>query len=439
MTPELEPGWGAEVWLWGTKVAAVTQSTPDSVAYFEYDPKFLESGIQLSPLMMPLRAGVFSFPELSRASFHGLPGLLADSLPDKFGNALIDVWLAQQGRTPQQFSSIDRLCYVGTRGMGALEFKPHLLAHANRNDKVQVESIVELASQILAEKETVLTHLHDPEETKALQQILRIGTSAGGARAKALIAWNPMTNEIRTGQGNIPDGFEAWLLKLDGVSANRDKELADPMGFGRIEYAYSNMAKDAGIEMTACHLLEEGPRAHFMTKRFDRTDDGDRLHLQSLAGMAHFDFNMAGANSYEQALQITATLSNDQRQSEQLVRRMLFNVIARNQDDHVKNIAFLMNRRGQWRLSPAYDLTYSYNPNGAWTSRHQMSINGKRDHFAIEDFYRCAQTVGVNKAKVRSLMKDVLDAVTKWPEFAQDVGVSEALIYQISTQHRLHW
>lgn len=439
MTEVPTPGWGAEVWLWGTRVAAVTQSAPDRAARFEYDPAFLQSGIQLAPLMMPLRAGVFEFPELSRASFHGLPGLLADSLPDKFGNALIDVWLAGQGRTPEQFSSIDRLCYVGTRGMGALEFRPTLLPNANRNDRVQVDRIVELASQVLAERDSLVTQLHDHEETKALQQILRIGTSAGGARAKALIAWNPRTGEVRTGQGNIPEGFEAWLLKLDGVSANRDKELDDPQGYGRIEFTYSQMAMAAGIRMMECRLLEEGPRSHFMTKRFDRTDGGDRLHMQTLAGMAHFDFNMAGANSYEQALQITAVLTGDQAQSEELVRRMLFNAVARNQDDHVKNIAFLMNRRGEWQLAPAYDLTYSYNPNGAWTARHQMSINGKRDAFTVTDFQQCAQTVGVNRATVRRILKEVVTAVETWPALAARNGVGEGLIYAISAQHRLQW
>lgn len=414
----------AEVRLWGNRIAVVSIDRADGVARFEYEKAFLHSGIELSPITMPLAEWVYRFPELAEASFHGLPGLLADSVPDKFGNALIDTWLATQGRNRESFNAIERLCYIGRRGMGALEFSPVKGPRPRKSEALHVGELVELASDILQHRGKLETHFRPGESSDALKEILRVGTSAGGARAKAVIAWHPETGEVRSGQVTAPEGFGYWLLKFDGVSGNRDKEAADPQGYGRIEYAYSLMAKAAGIEMTYCRLLEENGRAHFMTRRFDRLPDGGKLHMQTLGGIAHFDYNMAGAYSYEQALQVMRRLGLGMDACLQQVRRMVFNIIARNQGDHVKNIAFLMDKRGQWRLSPAYDLIYSYNPDGAWTSRHQMTVHGKRDHFTRADIEACAESAGIPKRWVEGIIQEVDDTVRRWPDFAEQAGVS---------------
>jgi serine/threonine-protein kinase HipA len=291
----------AEVRLWGRMIGAVSLEDGAQVAAFQYAPEFANSGIEVSPLMMPLSTRVHSFPALPRISFHGLPGLLADSLPDRFGSTLIDAWLATQGRTPASFNVIERLCYVGARGMGALEFAPALGSRRERSTTLQVDALVQLASRVLANRALLNVSFATRHRHDGLEDILRVGTSAGGARAKAIIAWNPDTNEVRSGQVKAPEGFGYWLLKFDGVSGNQDKELEDPKGYTVIEYAYSLMARDAGLKMTDSRLLEEGGRRHFMTRRFDRTDDGGKLHMQSLAALAHLDFNAAGGHSYEQA------------------------------------------------------------------------------------------------------------------------------------------
>jgi len=358
----------AEVRLWGSRIGAVFLEDGSDVAVFEYDPTFARSGIQVSPLMMPLGSERQMFPALNPDTFHGLPGLLADSLPDRFGNALIDAWLAGQGRRPESFNAVERLSYIGTRGMGALEFAPARGPLRSPVEEIHIGRLVELASEVLTRREELVTSLSHGQDQDAMREILSVGTSAGGARAKAVIAWNPRTDELRSGQIDAAPGFEHWLLKFDGVESNRDKDrLADPQGYGAIEYAYSNMVKDAGIAMTDCHLLEENGRRHFMTKRFDRDERGGRRHMQSLCGLAHFDFNQAGAYSYEQAFLAMRDLGLPHDATEQLFRRMAFNVIARNQDDHVKNIAFLMDRRGRWSLSPVFDVTYAYSSYGDWT------------------------------------------------------------------------
>ena len=291
----------AEVKLWGRTIGAVALEDGSETATFEYDRAFIGSGIEVAPLTMPLSDRLYSFPALPRITFHGLPGLLADSLPDKFGNALINAWLARQGRTPESFNAVERLSYIGSRGMGALEFVPALGPVARRSSRIEVEKLVELASDILTRRNNLQLSLDDDN---ALKDILRVGTSAGGARAKAVIAWNPQTNEVRSGQVKAGKGFEYWLMKFDGVSGNRDKELEDPKGYGAIEYAYYRMAIDAGIEMSPCRLFEENGRRHFMTRRFDRLEGGEKLHMQSLCGLAHYDFNQAGAYAYEQVLQV---------------------------------------------------------------------------------------------------------------------------------------
>jgi serine/threonine-protein kinase HipA len=429
----------AEVQLWGRTIGAVSLQAGATTAAFEYVPDFIGSGIELSPLRMPLQPRIYTFPELAQQTFHGLPGLLADSLPDRFGNALIDQWLALQGRAPESFNVVERLCYIGARGMGALEFKPAHGPRARKASKLDVAALVELASDILSHRQGLRASLERPARQKAMQDILRIGTSAGGARAKALIAWNPHTNEVRSGQVPVDPGFSHWLLKFDGVAGNKDKELLDPQGFGAIEYAYALMAQAAGITMTECRLLEENGRRHFMTRRFDRLDDGGKLHMQSLGALAHFDYNLPGAYSYEQALLVIRQLGLPMAAIEQQFRRMLFNVVARNQDDHVKNIAFLMNREGRWSLSPAFDVSYSYNPSGDWTAQHQMTLNGKRDHFTLEDFRACAAVAGLKRGRDKLMLEEIIAVVSEWSGFAQDAGVDDDQAARISGAHRLHF
>jgi serine/threonine-protein kinase HipA len=414
----------AEVRLWGRTIGAVSIGDNDKIAAFEYDAPFVSSGIEVSPIVMPLTDRVYSFPALSTPTFHGLPGLLADSLPDRFGNALIDAWLATQGRTADSFNAVERLCYTGTRGMGALEFAPAIGPRARKTSRVQIDQLVSLASDVLSNRENLHASFSDSHKAKSLTDILRVGTSAGGARAKAVIAWNPTTNEVRSGQVPADLGFEYWLLKFDGVSGNKDKELEDPDGYGAIEFAYSLMAKDCGIQMNESRLFEENGRRHFMTRRFDRTENGKKLHMQSLGSLAHFDFNLAGAHSYEQALFVMRRLGLPMSAIEELFRRMVFNIVGRNQDDHVKNIAFLMDKTGNWSLAPAFDMTYSFNPDGAWTNAHQMTLNGKRDGFTMDDFIACAKSALMKRGRANTIIADVIATVSNWRSYAERAGVA---------------
>lgn len=406
-------------------------------AAFQYMPAFVDSGIQVSPVVMPLRPEIYEFPALSRQTFHGLPGLVADSLPDRFGNALIDAWLATQGRSPESFSAIERLCYTGTRGMGALEYVPAIGPRPRRATAIDVDALVTLASDILTHRQNLAGRFSDESAGEALADILKVGTSAGGARAKAVIAWNRDTNEVRSGQLQAGPGFTYWLLKFDGVTGNKDKELDDPQGYGAIEYAYALMAEAAGIAMTECRLLEEHGRRHFMTRRFDRLDDGGKLHMQSLGGLAHFDFNEAGAYAYEQAFLIIRQLGLPMAAVEEQFRRMLFNVVARNQDDHVKNIAFLMDKSGEWTLAPAFDVTYSYNPSGRWTGTHQMTVNGKRDGFVTADIVAAGRHAGLKQGRAAALLEEVTAAVKRWPEFADRAELPGEVVEKIRAAHRL--
>jgi serine/threonine-protein kinase HipA len=428
----------AEVRLWGRRIGALSLEDGARIAAFEYDPAFALSGIQLAPLVMPLSSQIYQFPALPYQSFHGLPGLCADSLPDRFGSALIDAWLATQGRRPETFNALERLCYIGVRGMGALEFAPALGPPLRRSATVVVDALVDLASRVLTQRNSLQGSFSPRHRHEGLEELLRVGTSAGGARAKAVIAWNPQTNEVRSGQVTAPPGFGYWLLKFDGVSANQDKELEDPQGYTVIEYAYALMAQAAGIDMSECRLLEEGGRRHFMTRRFDRQGDGDKLHMQSLAALAHFDFNSAGAHSYEQAFGVIKGLALPMRSIEEQFRRMLFNVVARNHDDHVKNIALLMDQSGAWSLSPAFDVTYAYNPAGLWTARHQMTINGKADGFTREDFRACAQVAGLKRGRDEEILAEVGAAVGSWPRYAAEAGVTARQRDDISRALRLH-
>jgi len=427
----------AEVRLWGRSIGAVSLDDDDEVAAFEYDPEFIKSGIEISPLLMPLSSRVFTFPELSRKTYYGLPGLLADSLPDKFGYALIDAWLATQGRQPESFNAVERLCYTGERGMGALEFVPAIGPKARKANQIQIDKLVKLASEVLTHRNDLRVSFTDESREQALTDILRVGTSAGGARAKAVIAWNPSTNEVRSGQSPAGEGFEYWLIKFDGVSGNRDKELEDPQGYGVIEYAYYRMAKDCGIDINRCRLFEENGRRHFMTRRFDRLAGGAKLHMQSLCALAHYDFNMAGAYSYEQALLVIRRLELPMRVIEEQFRRMVFNIVARHQDDHVKNIAFLMDKSGNWSLSPAFDMTYSFNPAGRWTSSHQMTLNGKRDDFTVDDFKACAKAASMKRGRAESIVNEVRETVSRWKDYAEETGVPVSVCDQIQRTLRL--
>jgi serine/threonine-protein kinase HipA len=424
----------AEVKLWNEAIGAVAIEDGARFATFEYEPAFASGGIEVAPLTMPLSEGrLFHFRGLAPESFSGLPGLLADSLPDRYGNALIDAWLARQGRSPGSFDAVERLCYVGRRGMGALEYEPSLGPSPTRSRQVDVGALAELAASILSHRGALSTALG---EDGALEEILRVGSSAGGARAKALVALNPDSGEIRSGQIDVEPGFGHWMLKFDGVS-DSSREIGVPDGYGAVELAYARMAVAAGIEMSECRLLEENGRRHFMTRRFDRLDGGSKLHMQSLGAMAHLDFNQVGANSYEQALMTVRRLGLPMATIEEQFRRMAFNVVARNQDDHVKNIAFLMDREGRWRLSPAFDVTYAFNPTGAWTSRHQMSLNGKRDDFTVEDFRQVGRTVSMKRGRAERLLAEVQDTVRAWPEHASAAGVDEERVAAIDRTLRL--
>ncbi|MCK5356368.1 MAG: type II toxin-antitoxin system HipA family toxin, partial [Methyloprofundus sp.] len=394
----------AEVSLWGTQIGVIVWHPDSLYSEFQYSPVLQGSGIEPCPITMPVRNEPYQFRSLNRETYKGLPGMLADVLPDKFGNALIDQWLVRQGRSSRDFSPIERLCYIGNRGMGALEFSPLLSENKLADAPINIQQMVKLASDILTARKYDIQLEGREINTEALTQILEIGTSAGGARAKAVIAWNEKTNTICSGHMQASPNFSYWLIKFDGVNENSDKELNDPKGYGRIEYAYYLCAQEAGIEMSECRLLQEGSRAHFMTKRFDRDTEGGKRHMLSLCGMAHYDFQLPGATSYEQALQVCQKLNLPMSDKLQLFRRMVFNIIMCNHDDHTKNISFIMDRAGKWRISPAYDVTYSYNPTGAWTSKHQMSINGKQDDFSMDDILTCAKVAGLNLAKCRKIV-----------------------------------
>jgi len=427
----------AEVRLWGRTVGAVSLEEGGRFAAFQYVPAFARSGIEVSPVTMPLSDRVYVFPDLAEKTFYGLPGLLADSLPDRFGNALINAWLATKGRTPESFNAVERLCYTGARGLGALEFVPASGPKPQAAKKLELDALVKLASEILTQRKNLRASFTSDRRKNALNDILRVGTSAGGARAKAVIAWNPETNEVRSGQVQAGAGFGYWLLKFDGVTGNKDKELEDPKGYGAIEYAYSLMARAAGVTVSECRLLEETGRRHFMSRRFDRLVNGEKLHMQSLGALAHFDFNQSGAYSYEQALMTMRQLDLPMESVEQQFRRMTFNIIARNQDDHVKNIAFLMDKAGRWSLAPAFDLTYSFNPTGAWTATHQMTMNGKRDAFTLADFRACAKSALMKRGRAEAIIEEVRAAVLKWPDFAEQAQVTNDWLRQIRRNHRL--
>lgn len=423
----------AIVKIWGQQVGAVAWDDQTGLASFEYDTTFKNLNWELSPLKMPINSGrgVFSFPELKQGkndlydTFKGLPGLLADVLPDRYGNELINLWLAQQGRPLNSMNPVEMLCFIGTRGMGAMEFEP---ANFNVNESsfsIEMDSLVDIAKKMLSQKVSFQTNLKKYDE-QAIMQIITIGTSAGGARPKAVIAYNEKSGEVRSGQTIAPKGFEHWLLKLDGVS---DVQLGASDGYGRVEMAYYNMAISCGIDMMPSMLFEENGRAHFMTKRFDREQGDIKHHMQTLCAINHFDYNSVTSFSYEQLFQTMRELSLSYADAEQMFRRMVFNVISRNCDDHTKNFAFRLKKEGKWELAPAYDLCHAYRPNHQWVSQHALSINGKRKDINKSDLLVIGNSIHCKRAA--EIVDEIESIVMNWDKFASEVGVSKELIEAI--------
>ncbi len=410
----------AEVYLWGTRIGYIHQSDSNIAVSFEYDKNFLKSKIELSPFKMPLSDRIYVFPELAHIeAFHGIPGLFADSLPDRFGNAIIDKWLADHGRSPESFTAIERLCYTGKRGMGALEYVPSTRPDFT-NNKIDVTEMTNLASEILSNREsTTFT-----EKETNLMQLLEIGSSAGGARAKAIIAWNEETDEVKSGQVDAGKGFDYWLIKFDGVSSNGDHNLIDKKQYSLIEYAYYLMASDLGIDMNECRIYKKDGLHHFMTKRFDRVN-GDKVHMQTLGALGHFDYNTPNVCSYELYADYAKRLGIGKTGIEQIFRRMVFSVLGGNCDDHVKNISFLMNRKGKWSLSPAYDLTFAYNPDNRWISRHQMSINNKTCNITEADLTTYGKSIGLTLDFCQRTIADTKSVVSNWLDYAARCEISE--------------
>lgn len=419
----------AYVKIWDELVGAVAWDESRGVAIFEYDSKFVRKNWNIAPLTMPISSSrrTFEFPALrkkidpSTDTFKGLPGLLADMLPDRYGNELINSWLAQRGRPQNSMNPIEMLCFIGTRGMGALEFEPILMKENKRTFSVEIDSLVDISQKLLKTKESFSTNLNEDEE-KAILDILKIGTSAGGARPKAVIAYNEKTGEVRSGQTTAPKGFEHWLIKLDGVS---DIQLGASVGYGRVEMAYYNMATDCGIEMMPSKLLEENGRAHFITKRFDREAGSTKHHIQTLCAMKHFDYSALTSFSYEQLFQTMRELRLPYPAAEQMFRRMVFNVIARNCDDHTKNFSFRLKKDSEWELTPAYDMCHAYQPGHAWVSQHILSINGKRTDITKKDLLTIADATRIRKAP--EIIKQINEVVSNWTTYANLVEVHPKL------------
>lgn len=419
----------AEVKIWGKLVGAVAWDQATGLAVFEYDPEFKRLGWDLSPLKMPIASSqnLFSFPELKKDrnslydTFKGLPGLLADALPDKYGNQLINIWLAQQGRPQDSMNPIEMLCFIGKRGMGALEFEPAILPENKRSFSIEMDSLVDTAKKLLHQRESFSTNL-EKDQQQAVMEILKIGTSAGGARPKAVIAWNEKTGEVKSGQTNVPKGFEHWLIKLDGVS---EVQLGSSQGYGKVEMAYYHMAKACGIDMMPSRLLEENGRAHFMTKRFDREDGGIKHHVQTFCALKHFDYNLVSSFSYEQLFQCMRELRLTYADAEQMFRRMVFNVISRNCDDHTKNFSFILKQGGKWELAPAYDLCHAYRPGSEWVSQHALSINGKRKNIQKSDLLTVGDSIRCKHAL--DIIDEINQIVNQWKTFADEVHVDPQL------------
>jgi len=411
--------------LWNERVGAIAWNAGTGIADFEFEPAFLRRGLDIAPLKMPVNAAngrIYSFPELRDSqTFKGLPGLLADVLPDRYGNTLINTWLARNGRPADSMNPVEMLCFIGQRGMGALEFEPVVPKGKNTSTKLEVDNLVEISEAILSGRKNFHTDLSQDEE-KGLLNVLKIGASAGGARAKAVVAYNSKTGEVRSGQAEAPKGFTQWLIKFDGV---HDAQFGTSREYGRVEMAYHLMALDCGIEMTECRLLEENGRAHFMTRRFDRVPDQGKVHVQTFCAMQHFDFNNVGSYSYEQLFQTMRSLRLDYPQAEQMYRRMVFNVLARNCDDHTKNFAFTMDKNGQWALAPAYDICHAYRPDSPWVSQQSLSVNGKRLDINRKDLLKVAKQMTVKKPD--EIISQIEKVLASWSDYAGQCHVEAVL------------
>lgn len=425
----------AEVYLWGTRIGVVHKTSDNDTYSFQYDDDFSHSGIELSPFMMPLSNNVYSFPVINNTSFNGLPGLLADSLPDKFGNAVINTWLAKNGRLPSSLNAIERLCYIGKRGFGALEYVPTIEIDDNKiiDENVDIAGLTMIASKILSDKEKIKINIDELQ----LSKLLKLGTSAGGARAKAIIAINEKTGEIKSGEIDAGTDFSYWIMKFDGISGNGDHEIKDNGDYTKIEYSYYLMAKDCNIDMNECRLLENDGLKHFITKRFDRYIENGKMqkvHMQTLGALTHIDYNIPNLCSYEMLFSYAKRLNNDEKDMLQLFRRMVFNVLAVNCDDHVKNFSFLMNRSGEWRLSPAYDITFAYKEGNKWISRHQMTVNGKSENITADDMIAVGQNIGLKISKCKNIIDEEKKVISNWLEYAKTSSVSEEranIIYSV--------
>lgn len=425
----------ARVQIWGQTVGAISCDKDTGLCAFQYDPSWIRTAIELSPVKLPLSDRIYQFPALSRETYRGLPGAFADSLPDDFGNALVDAWLAREGRDKDSFSGLERLLYTGRRGMGAFEYFPSIDTGLESPEIVELESLIDMAQFVLNQREKLSGTLGSDSSRESLYALFQVGTSAGGARPKAVIGINKARTEIRSGQVDLPEGFEHYLLKFDGVaeSSETKKMFGKPQGFGRMEYAYYRMAKDAGISMSDCELLIDGARAHFMTKRFDRMGN-KRVHYQSLCAMDHADYKMPGHYSYEQLFSLMRSMRLSRAQALELYRRMVFNIVARNHDDHTKNFGFILNEQHAWELTPAFDMAYSYKPGSKWLNSHQMSLNGKRDDFTRKDLLAPAEKF---KKEANRIIDEVTEIVSQWPKYAKEADVSPDFAREIQSTHEL--
>jgi serine/threonine-protein kinase HipA len=415
----------AFVKLWGQIVGAIAWNPEKEIASFEYDPKFDLEKYAVSPIKLPSKNRIYSFPELrNEETFKGLPGLLADSLPDKYGKELINVWLAQNGRPENSLNPVELLCFIGKRGMGALEFEPNVQPDT-KSYTLELSGLIETTKMLLQRKENVQLHTTNKMRDTMLD-VLKMGTSAGGARPKAIIAYNEQTGEIKSGQALTETGFEHWLIKFDGVN---DAQFGSSTGYGRVEMAYYHMATDFGIEMMECKLIEESDRAHFMTKRFDRNQANQKLHTQTFCALQHYDYQNIYGYSYEQLFQTMRALRLSYAEAEQMFRRMVFNVIARNCDDHTKNFSFLMDQTGKWKLAPAYDICHAYRPGSDWVSQHNLSINGKRKDFVLSDFIAIAEQNSIRNPK--KILAECIEIAGNWEKYANQCNVEAQLIEAI--------
>jgi len=412
--------------IYGKRVGAVAWDSNRGLASFEYDPQFKLEELPIAPIKMPNKNRIYSFPEFRDSdTFKGMPGLLADALPDRYGKELINAWLARQGRPDNSLNPVELLCFIGKRGMGALEFEP-VISKESASYDLELSDLIETTKALLEKKEELyISTQHNMEDV--MLDVLKMGTSAGGARPKAIIAYNEETGKIKSGQTLAEEGFEHWLIKFDEIS---DVQFGVSKGYGRVEMAYYKMATDFGIDMMESRLIEENHRVHFMTKRFDRVGGNQKVHTQTLCALQHYDFANITSYSYEQVFQTMRLLRLTYAEAEQMYKRMVFNVVARNCDDHTKNFAFLMDTQGKWKLAPAYDICFAYRPDSVWVSQHNLSINGKRKDFERKDFISIAEQNSIRNPE--KIIDQALDLVKNWKQYAEMYQVDPTLAQQIA-------